>query len=149
MGKASDNWAKAKGMPADNHSEPDLNLWQKPVKASLNMDDYSIMLPPKPSSPKCGDHGYTAPYADVSTCQEALNLKRGTDCCTPPEGACINVATSGNIAVDICSEPNKGICVDCGSVADYVGGMAESCQQDGKVGGTQDIVEAPGLTVQI
>jgi len=89
------------------------------------------------------------PYNDVMSAHDQLNGKRGKDCCTSSKGACINIANSGNMAIDLCSDVNKGLCVDCGTVADYVGGLVKNCQKDGKVGGTQDIVESPGLTVQI
>lgn len=115
------------------------------------MDIYSTDCGPTeagPSSPEC--HNYTAPVADVQNINSQLNSwGDSTICCSSGNGGCVNIATSGDIAVDLCSSETTPLCVGCARLGNYVAGMIGQCQKDGKVGGKQDIVEAPGLNVQI
>lgn len=107
---------------------------------------------PQPSKPECGvNGGYTMPYADSNNVYHFLNAKGGVQCCTDDQGGCTVVGLSNDYAVDICSDPGVQLCDDCARVADYVAGLQEDCQEgrgdDIKVGGSQDIVETPGLKV--
>jgi hypothetical protein len=115
------------------------------------MDIYSTDCGPteaSPSSPEC--HNYTAPVADVQNINSQLNSwGDSTICCSSGNGGCVNIATSGDIAVDLCSSETMPLCVGCARLGNYVAGIVGQCQKDGKVGGKQDIVEAPGLNVQI
>jgi hypothetical protein len=105
---------------------------------------------PKPSKPHCGAHGYTIPVADVQNVNKQLDKKAGQMCCGPKVG-CTNVGASGGKAVDLCvtKKNDKRLCVECARLANYVAGLGSKCVKDGKVGGTQDIVETPGLKVEI
>lgn len=73
----------------------------------------------------------------------------GTLSCTNGDGECSNIAVSGGLAVDLCSESKNKQCVDCARMGNYLAGIISSCQQDGKVGGKQDIAENPELSIQI
>lgn len=145
----------------DPNSKPDMTKWQKSIKVQIDMDNYrpistSGNTPPKdppPSKPKCGDHGYTAPYADVDNVNKQLDGRGEEDCCTDDQGGCNNIGTGGNIAVDLCADAGVKLCVACARLANYVAGLEDTCQQKVgdtvMVGGTQDIVETPGLQVQV
>jgi len=104
---------------------------------------------PPYSVPQCGVHGYTMPVADVQNVNKELDSKAGEMCCTPEIGGCANAGASGGKAIDICAPDGKKLCVDCSRLANYVAGLESKCVQDGKVGGSQDIVETPGLKVEI
>lgn len=150
----------------DSNSQPDMSYWQKSEKVQIDMADYAVVsdaggdapapatpATPPPSKPQCGANGYTAPYADVDNINHQLDAKGGQQCCTTSEGGCTNIGSSGKTAVDLCSDPGQSLCVDCARLANYVAGLESGCQQGAApnimVGGTQDIVETPGLKVEI
>ncbi len=78
-----------------------------------------------------------------------LDAKGHQQCCTADQGGCTNIGSSGKIAVDICSNPGQKLCLNCARLANYVAGMAHDCKVKGMVGGAQDIVETPGLRLEI
>jgi hypothetical protein len=134
-------------------------VYQKPG-VPLDRGTYSLMAAgwdnigpastvPEPSQPNCGDHGYTMAVSDVEAVNQQLDAMGDQDCCTTDVGGCVNIGASGGNAVDICSPDGQKLCVSCARLANYVAGLESGCVQDGKVGGTQDIVETPGLQVQI
>lgn len=100
---------------------------------------------PPPSTPSCGP--YDADVADVENINLQLDARGGEPCCSNSDTGCTNVANSGSVAVDLCAD--QELCVDCAGLANYVAGMIGACQQNGLVGGTQDIVEVEGLSVAI
>lgn len=89
------------------------------------------------------------PVADVANVNKQLDGKAGQQCCTPEIGGCTNIGSSGGKAVDICAPEGKKLCIECTRLANYVVGLGDACVKDGNVGGTQDIVETPGLKVEI
>jgi len=101
----------------------------------------------------CGVYGYTAPLSDVQNIYTQLKNKGETQCCAGPSNAAVNIATSGNVAVDLVSDAGITLCAACSTVANYVGQIEANCQSGTApnimVGGTQEIVEAPALQVQI
>lgn len=115
------------------------------------MDIYATDCGPTqeaPSSPECGH--YTAPIADVKDINSQLNkLTDESVCCSSGKGDCVNVASSGDVAVDLCSDEKTPLCVSCARLGNYVAGLIDKCEKDGKIGGKQDIAETPGLNVQI
>lgn len=80
-----------------------------------------------------------------------LDNRGGFQCCSSGEGGCVNVSSAGGQAADLCTaaDDTSVLCVDCAKVANYLDGLISSCTQDGNVGGSQDIVEASGLSIQI
>ena len=150
----------------DANSLPDMSYWQKSEKIEVDMADFATVsdaggdapapvMPatPPPSKPQCGANGYTATYADVDNMNHQLDAKGGQQCCTTSRGRCTNIVSSGNTAVDLCSDAGESLCVDCARLANYVAGLESGCQQgvapNIMIGGTQDIVETPGLKVEI
>ena len=161
FGAAPQGWVGPQDVD-DSNSQPDMTKWQKSIKDQIDMDDYRPISTstspapssiPAPSTPQCGANGYTAPYADVDNVNKQLDAKGSQQCCTTEEGGCINIGTSGTAAVDLCADPGEALCVSCARLANYVAGIESGCQQKRgnfvMVGGTQDIVETPGLKVEI
>lgn len=102
------------------------------------------------SSPQCGANPYTMPVADVTAASQQLDGIGDQDCCSQTDGSCKNVAAVNGNAVDLCGQ-NDGVqlCANCARVANYVAGLTSCADGNGNVGAVQDIVETPGLTVQI
>lgn len=160
FGDAPQGWVGPQDVN-DPNSHPDMTKWQKSIKVQINMDDYRpISSPPPapsssptPSKAQCGANGYTAPYADVDNVNKQLDAKGDQQCCTTEQGGCTNIGSSGQISVDLCADPGERLCVACARLANYVAGIENTCQQKQgdtvMVGGTQDIVETPGLKVEI
>ncbi|KAF4635168.1 hypothetical protein G7Y89_g2921 [Cudoniella acicularis] len=143
-----------------SNAVPDPAYWQLALSQTLNMADYApITVNPSPptnpvaSLPQCGANGYTASYTVVMSIQATLAMLGGQQCCTDDIGGCKNIASDGPVSVDLCSDPNLTLCVNCGRLADYVADVANSCHTgqapNMMVGGTQDIVETPGLKIEI
>ncbi|KAI0506306.1 hypothetical protein F5B22DRAFT_660390 [Xylaria bambusicola] len=121
-----------------------------PQFAPIDLDtDHCGILPSAPTTSECTD--YNTPVADAENMNNQLNdWGDGTLCCTNGDGGCANIAVSGDSAVDLCSaSTTQQQCVGCARMANYLSGIISSCQQDGKVGGKQDIAENPGLSIQI
>jgi hypothetical protein len=80
-----------------------------------------------------------------------LDSRGGFQCCSSGKGGCINISNAGGQSTDLCTAgDNKSVlCVDCAKVANYLDGLIGKCTKDGQVGGQQDIVEAPGLSIQV
>ena len=80
-----------------------------------------------------------------------LDHRGGFQCCSSGKGGCINISKAGGQSADLCTDPtNKAVlCVDCAKVANYLDGLIAACTQNGQVGGSQAIVEAPGLTLEV
>lgn len=160
--KAPPGWAGGIGTGDVNKSDsvPDPKYWQRGIKVPMDMDNYRshTITPgttsnPKPSVSKCGDHGYTAPLADVQNINKQLNEMGKKQCCTAERGGSTNIATSGKVGVNLACNTNLQLCVECARLANYVAGLATTCRQGMEpnimVGGSQDIVETPGLRVEI
>lgn len=103
-------------------------------------------LPGDASAPQCGEG--SAPQEDVQAINDDLDA-RGNDqfdnCCGG--SGCPIVATHGLASVNLCGDQNQ--CIGCAQLANYVQGIIDTCGSDGKVLGTQDINEAPGLQVRV
>jgi hypothetical protein len=108
------------------------------------------ILTPSPSQPQCGPD-YDTTVANAQTMNADLDSRGGFQCCSNGEGGCVNISVAGDQAADLCTaDDNKSVlCVDCAKVANYLDGLISSCTQNGNVGGSQDIVEASGLSIQI
>lgn len=102
------------------------------------------------STPQCGANPYTMPVADVTTASDQLDAIGGQDCCTNDDGSCANITAVNGRAVDLCGQ-NDGnkLCANCARVANYVAGLTTCVDGNNNVGAIQDVVETPGLTVQI
>lgn len=101
------------------------------------------------SSATCGP--YDVSLADAQTMNQQLNdlgANGESACCALGKG-CFNVVSTDGVAFDLCSTGDDWQCVDCARMANYAAGIISTCQQDGMVGGKQDIVEAPGLSIAI
>ena len=106
---------------------------------------------PAPSSSQCGP-AYDAPASDVETINQQLDNQGSQQCCTSSTIGCEQMGTSGLASVALCTTngaPSGQLCVSCARLANYVEGLKNGCQQNGNVGGSQNIVETPGLQVQI
>lgn len=91
------------------------------------------------------------PVADVQTCNEYLDAADGQQCCSGGSNGSANICAVNGRAVDLAGQDGDGnpLCLNCARIANYVAGLESSCVQNGLVGGTQDVVEVPGLTIQI
>lgn len=107
-------------------------------------------LPGDTSSPECAPGN--ALVADVQAINDQLDLL-GDDgysfdnCCGGGAGSCTIAGQNGTAFVELCGDSEQ--CIGCARLANYVEGLINTCQSDGTVGGSQEINEAPGLTVQI
>lgn len=102
------------------------------------------------STPQCGANPYTMPVADVTTASNQLDAMGDQDCCSQTDGSCINISAVNGRAVDLCGKfDGTQLCANCARVANYVAGLTTCVDGNGNVGAIQDVVETPGLTVQI
>lgn len=91
-----------------------------------------------PSDATTQDAQFINEYLDTLTDQE--------ECCGGGNG-CKNVANSNDVNLDLCGDVEQ--CIGCARLANYVAGLVAACTVDGKVSGSQDINEAPGLSVAL
>ncbi|KAL8693206.1 MAG: hypothetical protein Q9218_001918 [Villophora microphyllina] len=99
------------------------------------------------SAPVCVKRDFATPVADAQAIDGKLDTRGdGQQCCGVASGpGCNNVESNGNVAVDLCGVG----CIGCAKLANYLQGLIDHCTVDGNVGGTQNINEVPGLTIQI
>lgn len=105
-------------------------------------------LPGDASAPQCGTG--SAPQEDVQAINDDLDAQ-GNDqfdnCCGGIGGSCQIVGSHGLASVNLCGDQDQ--CIGCEQLANYVQGIIDTCGSGGKVFGTQDINEAPGLQVRV
>lgn len=101
------------------------------------------------STAQCGANKYSMPVADVWTASNNLDAIGDQDCCTPDAGGCANVMVVNHNAVDLCAPEGQKLCANCARVGNYVAGLTSCVDENNNVGAKQDIVETPGLSVQI
>ncbi|KAL8640418.1 MAG: hypothetical protein Q9228_002668 [Teloschistes exilis] len=99
------------------------------------------------SAPVCVKRDLATPIADVQAIDGKLDARGdGQQCCGVASGSgCKNVESSGSVAVDLCGVG----CIGCAKLGNYLQGLIDHCTVDGNVGGTQNINEVPGLSIQI
>ena len=99
------------------------------------------------SSPSCGVGD--APVADVQAINKQLDAMGDTQqCCGGESGVSTTmIASSGEAAAYLIADSTK--CVGCARLGNYVAGLITACTVNGSVGGSQNITEAPGLSVRI
>lgn len=121
---------------------PDMPAWSPPTS---NCGWY----PSTPVDPTCG------PY-DVSTTDAAAMVSNltsyGNDgylCCSDGTGGCSNVVDTDGVALDLCADTTDVLCTDCSSLATLTSNFASTCVSGGLIGGTQAVVEAPGLLLEL
>lgn len=108
----------------------------------------------KPSEPKCGAYGYTAPLTDLNKIIRDLSDRTDQRCCKEANGASDNIAVSGKTGVNLWSDGSSEKCMPCKTLSEYVVNVASKCQRVVNdtltlVGGTQVIVEYPWLRLEI
>ncbi|KAK8221842.1 hypothetical protein M8818_000007 [Zalaria obscura] len=101
------------------------------------------------STPTCGPYDMSVDDAESLNQQLDTIGADGISACCAQGNGCWNVVTTDNVAIDLCSSNDNWQCVDCARMANYAAGLISTCQQDGNVGGSQDIIEAPGLSIAI
>ena len=90
------------------------------------------------------------PVAGVQNINKQLDAKVGQRRCSPEGiGSCATAGKSGGRGVDVCAPKGKKLCVEYPRLANYVARLDSTCVKVGKVSGTQNIVEVPGLKVEI
>lgn len=98
------------------------------------------------STPVCGP--YTNSLEFIREVNQRLDGRGGQECCSAEVPGCIVAQTSSRgSAVVLCAD--RQLCVDCARLANYVAGMIGACENEGKVGGSQNITEAVGLIMRI
>lgn len=103
------------------------------------------------STPQCSPAG--VPLSDLQAVIDTLD-GQGDDgymfdnCCGGGSVSCLQQGTSGLATVDLCGGTELE-CIGCAQLANYLQGMASSCNSNGQVGGSQEINEANSLTVSI
>lgn len=111
---------------------------------------YDPLPPEEQSQPKCSP---SVPQSDVDTMNKDLD-KRGDDgyppnnCCGGGPVICTQLATSGSGSVQLCGGKDEQ-CIGCSMLANYVKGIGGGCLKNGNTGGSQDINEQPGLSVEV
>lgn len=122
-------------------TQPELGPWTLPT---------SNCEPTGPAStPTCGPYDMSVDDAESLNQQLDTIGADGISACCAQGNGCWNVVTTDNVAIDLCSSNDNWQCVDCARMANYAAGLISTCQQDGNVGGSQDIIEAPGLSIAI
>ena len=90
---------------------------------------------------------------------DALNEKGTERCCSEdkPQGIesegeyCNEVADAEGVTAVVCGQPGddgKGKCVSCATAAEYLSALIDTCTEDGKVSGKQEMKEE-GLNLQV
>lgn len=98
------------------------------------------------STPSCGP--YTNAINYMREVNQNLNDRGGEQCCSAEVPGCIVAEwSSRGAAVKLCAE--RKLCVDCARLANYVAGMIGACEEDSRIGGSQNITEAVGLMMVI
>ena len=116
------------------------------VEQALSDAGVPTLTSEPPSSPTCAPG---ATPSDVQAINLQLDSRAGTQCCSSGGIGCSLIASTGTALTNLCTSNQTELCVDCARLANYVAGIISSCHVDGTVGGTQDIIEEPGLYVLI
>lgn len=108
-------------------------------------------LPEDVSSAQCD--AINIPASDAQAINDQLDEQGDDgysfDNCCGGGGLCVIQGISGLASVGICGDAPQQ-CIGCARLANYVQGLIDNCKNnDGNVGGKQDINEAPGLTVEL
>ena len=112
---------------------------------------FDPLLPEDESAPQClpGD----VLQSDVQANNAYLD-NLGDDgyppnnCCGGGPVGCIQQVVNGTAITSLCGGSEQQ-CIGCAMLANYIEGICNTCVQDGKCSGKQDINEAPGLYVEI
>ena len=102
------------------------------------------------SKPQCDNAGLIL-ETDLQACNDYLDAQ-GDDaynsCCGGGTVTCGPIlAQNGTASVNLCSDTEQ--CIGCAQLANYVEGIIGTCTVNGKVGGTQEVNEREGLTVEV